>query len=86
MKQGEYTLVRVDNVGCRALPLVFGGAWGTSPDIYNSDAYYDPTYHEKVYEYFASIRVCGPGFYPAETGENRILVDQMFLSDKKGPE
>ena len=86
LKTDEYTLVRLGE--CR-LPrqgcMVFGNAWGTSADIRALGRYYDPSYHEKRYEFFASIRISGPAFSPQEQGENRFYVDQIFLLDKGMP-
>jgi len=63
--------------------LVFLGLWGSSVDIMDLGRYYDPSYHERQYEYWANIKFEGPFFDPnSEAGDSYISIDQVFLVNK----
>ena len=76
-KEGQYALV---NCGTARLPrrgmLVLGDRWGTSLDIRNLGRYYDPTYHQRQYEYWVSVRL--------DSGD--LLCDRVYLVSKGMPD
>ena len=71
----KYTMVKL---GRSRLPrlgmLVFANAWGSSLDIRGLGRFYDPSYHERIFEYWASCRLTdAPG------GKKHLLVDRVYL-------
>ena len=71
----KYTMVKL---GRSRLPrlgmLVFANAWGSSLDIRGLGRFYDPSYHERIFEYWASCRLTDvPG------GKKHLLVDRVYL-------
>jgi len=72
----RYTLV---NCGTARLPrralFVLGDCWGTALDMRNLGRYYDPTYHEKRYEFWVSVRLDG----------DTLFCDRVYLVDKGMP-
>ncbi len=60
--------------------LVFCGLWGKSLDIMSLGRYYDPSYHERHYEFWANVKFEGPMFDPeSKATESTISCDQVFL-------
>ena len=76
LKPDVYTLV---SLGTARLPrmgmLVLADKWGTSLDIRSLGRFYDPSYHEKRYEFWASVRLDG----------SCLLCDRVYLVDKGMP-
>ncbi len=76
LKPDAYTLV---SLGTARLPrmgmLVLADKWGTSLDIRSLGRFYDPSYHEKRYEFWASVRLDG----------SCLLCDRVYLVDKGMP-
>lgn len=89
IRPGEYQLHKLF---VERLPpknrLVFGHFWGTSLDIQKLGLrYYDPTYHQRLYEIWASVKCDGPVFDPDSAGTvSTIACDQVFLVDLGMPE
>ncbi|NLE41189.1 MAG: hypothetical protein GX615_05085 [Lentisphaerae bacterium] len=49
--------------------------------------YYDPSYHERRYEVWASLKCTGPFFDPDSAADvSDISCDQVFLVDKGMPD
>ena len=62
--------------------LVFGNMWGSSLDIRKLGRYFDPTYQQRQYEFWASLKFEGPEFDSASKDkDNYISCDQIFLVD-----
>ena len=55
--------------------FVIGGKWGTSLDVRNLGRFYDPTYHQRRYEFFVSLR---------REGEV-LFCDRIWLVDRGLP-
>lgn len=76
LRDGRYTMI---NLGVARLPrlaqFVLGNCWGTSMHVTGLGRFYDPSYHEKRYEFWASVRVDG----------DRVLCDRIYLVDKGMP-
>lgn len=76
LKPDAYTLV---SLGTARLPrmgmLVLADKWGTSLDIRSLGRFYDPSYHEKRYEFWASVRLDG----------GCLFCDRVYLVDKGMP-
>ncbi len=63
--------------------LVFGGKWGSSLDIQKLGRYYDPSYHQRQFEFWASLKFTGPRFDPASKAKDSyVSCDQVFLVNK----
>lgn len=71
----RYTMVKLGR--CR-LPrqgmLVLAKAWGSSLDIRGLGRFYDPSYHERLFDFWASCRLID-----AADGKKRLLADRIFL-------
>ena len=67
----EFGVSRVPRTGM----LVFGNAWGSAADIRTLDRFYDPSYHEKLFQFYASVRREG----------NDLLIDRIYLVDRGMP-
>jgi len=76
LKSDTYTLV---SLGTARLPrtgmLVLADKWGTSLDVRSLGRFYDPSYHEKRYEFWASVRLDG----------GCLFCDRVYLVDKGMP-
>ena len=68
----EFGVSRIPRTGM----LVFGNAWGFAADIRTLDRFYDPSYHEKLFQFYASVRREG----------NDLLIDRIYLVDRGMPE
>lgn len=77
LNPNNYTLV---SLGTARLPrvgmLVLADKWGSSLDIRSLGRFYDPSYHEKRYEFFASLRLDG----------RTLFCDRVYLVDRGMPE
>jgi hypothetical protein len=71
----KYTLVRL---GRSRLPrmgmLVLGNAWGSSLDIRSLGRFHDPSYHERLFDFWASCRLLD-----APDGKKHLLADRVYL-------
>ena len=71
----KYTMVRL---GRSRLPrmgmLVLGNAWGSSLDIRSLGRFYDPSYHERLFDFWASCRLLD-----APDGKKHLLADRVYL-------
>jgi len=71
----RYTMVRL---GRSRLPrmgmLVLGNAWGSSLDIRSLGRFYDPSYHERLFDFWASCRL-----HDAPDGKKHLLADRVYL-------
>jgi len=77
LKPGTYTLVRLGKTTISsATRLVLGGFWGTSLDMQNLNRYYDPSYQERIFEIWASLKMEG----------RRLFCDQLFVVNLGMPE
>jgi len=76
LRGDRYTLL---SVGTARLPrrgmLVLADKWGTSLDIRSLGRFYDPSYHEKRYEFFVSARL----------EDNTLFCDRVYLVDRGMP-
>ena len=68
----EFGVSRIPRTGM----LVFGNAWGSAADIRTLDRFYDPSYHEKLFQFYASVRREG----------NDLLIDRIYLVDRGMPQ
>jgi len=60
--------------------LVFCGLWGYSLDIQHLGRYYDPSYHQRQYEFWANMKLEGPLFDPdSKEKDSHVSCDQIFL-------
>jgi hypothetical protein len=66
--------------------FVLGGRWGSALDMNGFGRYYDPSYQQKQFEYWVSLKCEGPALDPQSTEKtNSISCDQVFLIDKGMP-
>ena len=77
---GKYRLVKIGvaniSPSCR---LVLGNYWDSSLSM-NFGRYYDPSYQQRKYEIWVSIKVDGPMFDRSSIAkDSRISCDQVFL-------
>ena len=67
----------------RSVVLVTGGLWGCELDVSSLGRYYDPTYHNRNYEVWISLKFEGPKFDPqSQAKDSYISWDQILLVDK----
>ena len=67
----------------KSLRFVIGSRWGSELDIETMGRYYDPTYHNRNYEIWISMKFEGPKFDPkSQATDSLISWDQIFLVDK----
>jgi hypothetical protein len=60
--------------------FVIGGLWGSSLDIQKLGRYYDPSYQQRQFEYWANLKFEGSLFDPnSQAKDNYISCDQVFL-------
>ncbi len=65
------------------LRFVTGGLWGTGLDVGTMGRHYDPTYHNRTYEIWISLKFEGPKFDPkSHATDSFISWDQILLVDK----
>jgi len=85
---GEYQLHELFTARLPArVRLVFAERWGTSLDILKLGRYYDPTFHHREYEIWASLKFEGPLFDPNSADiESTISCDQIFMVNKGTPD
>ena len=81
---GRFKLYKV---GTARLPnnlrFVTGGLWGSGLDVMTMGRYYDPSYHNRQYEVWMSLKFEGPKFdAQSPATESFISWDQIFLVDK----
>lgn len=81
IKPGQYQLHKLFTA---TLPqrnrLVFGHLWGTSLDVMKLGRYYDPSYQQRQFEVWASLKCEGPTFGSADADlDNAVSCDQLFL-------
>ena len=71
----RYTMVKL---GRSRLPrqgmLVLAKAWGSSLDIRGLGRFYDPSYHERLFDFWASCRLMD-----APDGKKHLLADRIYL-------
>lgn len=81
---GQYQLHKIFTAYLPAYcRLVFGGMWGLSLDLQKLGRYYDPSYQQRQYEFWASLKCEGPLFDASSTAvTNSIACDQVFLINK----
>ena len=66
--------------------FVFAGLWGSPTSISQMQRLYDPTYENRQWEMWVSVRGEGPKFFAdAAPGESRLFIDQVFCVDKGVP-
>ena len=73
----RYTMVKL---GRSRLPrqgmLVLAKAWGSSLDIRGLGRFYDPSYHERLFDFWASCRLAD-----AADGKKQLRVDRIYLAE-----
>ncbi|MBO7721568.1 MAG: DUF4838 domain-containing protein [Kiritimatiellae bacterium] len=67
-------------------PFVPGDFWGGPMAFRGFQRLYDPTYENKEWELWISIKAQGPEFFPGDTRPNRFFVEQYFAVDMGVPE
>ncbi|MBR2428210.1 MAG: DUF4838 domain-containing protein [Lentisphaeria bacterium] len=71
----KYTMVKLGRARLPRLSmLVLANGWGSSLDIRSLGRFYDPSYHERIFEYWASCRLLD-----APAGKKHLLVDRVYL-------
>ena len=88
-KSGEYVLYRLPRM--RILSgqrIVFGNNWASCATIAGFGSLFDPTYANKEWDIYLSLRGEGPKFFADAdpNAESRIWIDQIFCVDRGVPE
>ena len=83
LKKGEYALMKI---GCSkvgsGVHVVVGDDWDSPLNTTQLSRLYDPTYENRKYELWISLRAEGPKFFPGEKGPNRLYWDRIYAVDK----
>ena len=85
---GKYTLVRLAEVRIPShFWMVFGGYWGGRSSIKELARLYDPSYQNRQWEIWLSVKAEGPKFFKdaPESQPSRLLVDRVYCVDKGVP-
>ena len=87
LKKDAYTMFKVGT--CKiggGVHVVIGNDWGSPMNTTQLSRLYDPTYENRQYEIWVSLRAEGPKFIPGDTGGNRLYWDRIYTVDRGIPE
>ena len=88
LKKESYTLVKL---GRMRIPstycIILHGLWGYPTNITQPARLFDPSYQNKEWDVWMSIRAEGPKFFPGDDPKapSRIWIDQLFCVDMGVP-
>ena len=87
LRRDGYTLFRLGT--CKVgggVHVVIGSDWDSPLNTMQLSRLYDPTYENRQYEIWVSLRAEGPKFIPGDTGPNRLFWDRIYTVDRGMPE
>ena len=87
LRKDAYTLFKVGT--CKiggGVHVVIGSDWDSPLNTTQLSRLYDPTYENRQYEIWVSLRAEGPKFIPGDTCPNRLLWDRIYTVDKGVPQ
>ena len=82
-RKGKYSLCRIGKMRITSrFNMIFAGLWGHPTNITQPARLFDPTYVNKEWEIWASIKGEGPKFFPdVVAGDSYLSIDQVFCVD-----
>ena len=87
LRKDAYTLFKVGT--CKiggGVHVVIGSDWSSPLNTMQLSRLYDPTYENRQYEIWVSLRAEGPKFIPGDTDPNRLFWDRIYTVDRGMPE
>jgi len=87
LKKDAYTMMKVGT--CKlggSVHVVIGNDWDSPLNMTQLSRLYDPTYENRQYEIWVSLRAEGPKFFPGDKGPSRFYWDKIYAIDRGVPE